>query len=111
MANPGNPLPPVHVSWIVEMGGWIVFWIVALFLAYRWWRDGKPPIAALLFIGCWSMFWQEFYADWGAYLYYSPDLRLLPWGPTPFTTPNKPWYVVAGYGWFWAGFFPATSFR
>jgi hypothetical protein len=89
----------------VEIGGWIAFAAVAALLVYRWWKTGKPDTAALLFIGCLSMWWHEFYADWGAYLYYNPDLALLPWGPTALTTPNKPVYVLAGYGWFYAGAF------
>ena len=97
----------------MEIGGWIVFGLVAVFLLYRWRKNGQPDTAALLFIGCFTMWWQEFYADWGAYLYYNPDLALLPWGQTPYTTPNKPVYVLAGYGWFYAGGFAAvlTLFR
>jgi hypothetical protein len=37
-----------------------------------------------------------------------PDLTLLPWHNSPFTTPNKPAYVLAGYGWFYAGGFALT---
>jgi hypothetical protein len=98
-------LPPSNAPWLVEVGGWIAFAAVAIWLLYRWRTNGKPDTAALLFIGCFTMWWQEFYADWGAYLYYNPDLALLPWGQTSFTTPNKPLYVVAGYGWFYAGGF------
>ena len=106
-------LPPSNAPAAVEIGGWVVFVAVAAFLAYRWRKNGKPDTAALLFIGCFAMWWQEFYADWGAYLYYNPDLTLLPWGQTPFTTPNKPVYVLAGYGWFYAGAFALilTLFR
>lgn len=100
-----GPLPPSNAPWVVEVGGWVAFVAVAAVLLYRWRKNGKPDTAALLFIGCFTMWWQEFYADWGAYLYYNPDLALLPWGQTPFTTPNKPVYVLAGYGWFYAGGF------
>ncbi|BBZ30175.1 hypothetical protein MMAD_44700 [Mycolicibacterium madagascariense] len=108
-----GPLPPSVAPWSMEIGGWVVFVGVAVFLLYRWRRNDQPDTAALLFIGCFTMWWQEFYADWGAYLYYNPDLTLLPWGPSPYTTPNKPVYVLAGYGWFYAGGFAAvlTLFR
>ncbi|WP_245830323.1 spirocyclase AveC family protein [Mycobacterium numidiamassiliense] len=108
-----GPLPPSNAAWLMEIGGWIVFGLVAVFLLYRWRKNGQPDTAALLFIGCFTMWWQEFYADWGAYLYYNPDLALLSWGKTPYTTPNKPVYVLAGYGWFYAGGFAAvlTLFR
>jgi hypothetical protein len=102
-----NALPDVHAPWLMEIGGWIIFVAVAGALAYRWKKTGSPTTAALLFIACLSMFWQEFFADWGAYLYYNPQLHLLPWHHTSLTTPNKPVYVIAGYGWFYAGAFPA----
>jgi Spirocyclase AveC-like len=104
----GGALPPSNAAWLMEIGGWIVFGLVAVFLLYRWRKNGRPDTAALLFIGCFTMWWQEFYADWGAYLYYNPDLTLLPWGKSPYTTPNKPVYVLAGYGWFYAGGFAAV---
>ena len=107
-AYAAGPLPPSNAPWVVEVGGWIAFGLVAVFLLYRWRKNGRPDIAALLFIGCFTMWWQEFYADWGAYLYYNSDLVLLPWGQTPYTTPNKPVYVLAGYGWFYAGGFAAV---
>ncbi|SHN15860.1 hypothetical protein [Cryptosporangium aurantiacum] len=107
VSQPGNPLSSVRLPWLMEIGGWVVFAVVAGVLAHRWWKRGEPSTAALLFIACFTMFWQEFYADWGAYLYYNPQLHLLPWGPGSFNTPNKPVYVLAGYGWFYAGAFPA----
>lgn len=48
-----------------------------------------------------TMFWQEFYGDWAAYLIYNPKLTRLPWGPSKFTTPYKPLYLVFAYGWFY----------
>jgi hypothetical protein len=49
------------------------------------------------------MFWQEWYADWGAYLHWNKELTLMPWGSTLWTTPNKPWYVIFTYGLFYSG--------
>lgn len=106
----GAVLPPSKVPWAVELGGTAVFVAIAFLLAVRWRREGRPGVPALLFIGCFTMFWQEFYADWGAYLYYNPDLHLLPWHHSAYTTPNKPWYVLAGYGWFYAGALPGLLF-
>src|ERR1700712_5582822 len=103
-----GPLPPSVAPWLMEIGGWIVFVGVAAFLLHRWRKNGQPDTAALLFIGCFTMWWQEFYADWGAYLYYNSVLALLPWGTSPYTPPNKPVYVLAGYGWFYAGGFAAV---
>jgi hypothetical protein len=58
-------LPPSNAAWLVEVGGWIAFAGVALFLLYRWRKNGQPDTAALLFIGCFTMWWQEFYAELG----------------------------------------------
>jgi len=54
------------------------------------------------------MFWQEFYADWGAYLFWNKDLALMPWGSTLWTTPNKPWYLIFTYGEFYLSILVAT---
>ncbi|OBI21193.1 hypothetical protein A5713_12780 [Mycobacterium sp. E2497] len=89
----------------MELNGWIAFVAIGAILGFRWRRNKRPDTAALLFVSCFTMWWQEFYADWGAYLYYNPSLIQLPWGPTALTTPIKPLYVLAGYGWFYAGAF------
>jgi hypothetical protein len=47
------------------------------------------------------LFWQEWFADWATYLIYNPHLALLPWGSTLWTTPNKPWALIAAYGWYY----------
>lgn len=59
-------LLPSHAPWIVEIGGWIAFTAAPLVLMYRWRKYGEPDVLALLIIGCFNMWWQEFYADWGA---------------------------------------------
>ncbi len=60
-------------------------------------RRGYLSILTLCGIAGFSIFWQEFYADWGAYLLWSPKFHMLPWGPTPFTTPLKPVDVAITY--------------
>jgi hypothetical protein len=55
-----------------------------------------------------TMFWQEFYADWGAYLHWNSDLRLLPSGKTLWTTANKPFYVIFTYGLFYLLILPGN---
>jgi hypothetical protein len=53
-------------------------------------KRGELRPVGLLAISGLSIFWQEFYADWGAYLAWSPDYHMLPWGSTTWTTPDKP---------------------
>ncbi|MEZ0351968.1 spirocyclase AveC family protein [Mycobacterium sp. pR1184] len=60
-------------------------------------RRGELGYAGLLAIAGFSIFWQEFYADWGAYLKWNPDFHMLPWGPTPLTTPDKPVINLVAY--------------
>jgi len=42
-----GPLPPSNAAWVVEVGGWIAFGLVAVFLLYRWRKNGRPDTAAL----------------------------------------------------------------
>ena len=49
-AYAAGPLPPSNAPWLVEVGGWIAFGLVAVFLLYRWRKNGRPDTAALLFI-------------------------------------------------------------
>lgn len=60
-------------------------------------RRGTLSIPALCYIGGFSIFWQEFYADWGAYLLWSPQFNMMPWESTLWTTPDKPWFTLWAY--------------
>ena len=37
----------------------------------------------------------------GVYLLYSPKFRLMPWGATQWTSPNKPWFMPFAYAWYY----------
>ena len=50
-----GPLPPSNAAWVMEIGGWIAFGLVAVLLVYRWRKNGGPDTAALLFIGCFDL--------------------------------------------------------
>lgn len=73
--------------------------IVLIIFAIIWTRrHGYLSIPTLLGIGGFSIFWQEFYADWGAYLLWSDKYHVFPfWGPTMWTTPIKPIDVLSAY--------------
>jgi hypothetical protein len=103
-----DPLGPTRASWVIEILASSIAVAVAIYFVIQTKRTRSLSVPALLFIGTTTMFWQEFYADWGAYLYYNSDFVQLPWwGQSAYTTPNKPLFVIAGYGWFFAGSFPA----
>lgn len=102
-------LPDPTIPWLFEAVG-IGVWIgVAVYFAVRISRERAAPVTALVFFAATTMFWQEWYADWAAYLLYNPDFALIPWDATWWTTPNKPWAVVAGYGWFIGLSLPALA--
>lgn len=94
-------------GWLFEIVGPIVWIVFATVFFARARRDGALTLSAVLFFATTTMFWQEWYTDWGAYLLFSDDFALMPWGTTTWTTPNKPWAVIAGYGWFFAASIPA----
>jgi len=101
-------LPPPINGWIVEQLGSAIFLIVVTQIARGWKQRGYPSVHGLVCLSAVSMFWQEFYADWGAYLYYNAEFWQMPWGSTLWTTPNKPWYTVTAYGWFYSAVLPGT---
>ena len=80
-----------------ELGAVLVLVVVIIGFAIQTHRRGSLSIPALCAIAGFSIFWQEFYADWAGYLLWSPKFHLMPWGSTLWTTPNKPWYMIASY--------------
>ncbi|MGH3641642.1 MAG: spirocyclase AveC family protein [Mycobacterium sp.] len=60
-------------------------------------KRGELGVLGLLAFAGFSIFWQEFYADWGAYLLWTPDFHMLPWGSTTWTTPDKPAMNLTSY--------------
>jgi Spirocyclase AveC-like len=60
-------------------------------------RRRELGTVGLLAMAGFSIFWQEFYVDWGAYLAWNPGFHMLPWGPSPFTTPHKPAMNLVAY--------------
>lgn len=87
-----------------------LFWITAalLLLSYSIYdshRSAKLSRHLLFFICGGSLFWQEFYADWGVFLIWNTDFHMMPWGKTLWTIENKPWFNIAAYPVFmWAAF-------
>lgn len=92
--------PDAVAPWALEIFGWAL-WVAV-------WAGGIRSVIrnrrltpwVLCLIASQTMWWQEWYADWGGYLQYSDSFKLIPWGSTVFTSPNKPWILVAVYGWY-----------
>lgn len=91
-----DPLFP----WFNEIVIPLIWLGMAAFHVYRTRRTGTLSMAALLFLGGTTLWWQETYADWAAYILFNPKFALMPWGNTPWTSPNKPWNIIPGYGFF-----------
>jgi uncharacterized protein DUF5135 len=68
-----------------------------VFVVFDTRRRGELGLVGLLAIAGLSIFWLEFYADWGAYLLWSSDYHMLPWGSTTWTTPDKPVMNIWSY--------------
>lgn len=71
--------------------------LLLVLLLIHAYRRRSLSVPAICFIAGFSIFWQEFYADWGSYMLWSPKFNMMPWGPTLWTTPSKPWFVMWAY--------------
>ena len=81
-----------------EIGYMLVASVLAIILAIDFYRRGRLSAPALCFIAGFSIFWQEFYADWGAYLLWSSKFAYMEfWPSTLWTTPIKPWRTMLSY--------------
>jgi hypothetical protein len=80
-----------------ELGSLVAFVGLMVWVVIDTRRRGELGVVGLLAIAGFSIFWQEFYADWGAYLLWTPDFHMLPWGSTTWTTPDKPAMNLTSY--------------
>ncbi len=102
----GEPVNP----WIMETGSiylWCGLLLAAVALAAK---NRRVPLFGLMLIAGSSSFWQEFFADWGAYLAWNPEFARLPfWGDMAFTTPIKPLFMPFSWGWWFAVSIPLLT--
>ncbi|MBU1054896.1 MAG: spirocyclase AveC family protein [Proteobacteria bacterium] len=84
--------------WIQEIIIPIISIIMLTLFIRQSFRAKALTFGALLYISATTMFWQEWYCDWGAYLLFNPAFSLMPWGSTLWTAPNKPWAIILSYG-------------
>lgn len=87
-----------------------IFWIISAlallgFAVVHSLKTQQLSRHLLYFICGASIFWQEFYADWGAFLEWNPGFHMMPWGKTLWSIEHKPWFNIAAYPVFmWAAF-------
>jgi len=94
--------PPVNPG-MMETGSFWLWGALAVLTLVWTFKDRKLPLFGLILIAATSAFWQEFFADWGAYVAWNPAFDRLPlWGEMPFTTPVKPLFIPFSWGWWFA---------
>jgi hypothetical protein len=90
--------------------GPVVFVVVGTWAILDTRRNRRLSLLTLALVAGTSMWWQEWFGDWGSYLIYNPKFHLIPWHTSLWTTPNKPWSVIPAYGWYYAIIFPFILF-
>lgn len=87
MSEVANPAVP----WLLEYGGFAVLLVVLAKVLGHTVRARKLTVPVLMFIGGFSIWWQEWWLDWAYYLRWSPEFDVVLGGDwTGWTTPVKP---------------------
>jgi hypothetical protein len=100
-AGPDNPfgVMPVDMASMHDQSLVLFFVMLTGFSLWSWYKK-HLSIGLLILFGALFTSWQEFFGDWGAYLYWNPGFPPLPWGETPYTTPHKPMFIPFSWGWY-----------
>jgi hypothetical protein len=94
----GSPVNP----WLYEEMSWTLWVVCFVVLSIESWRSGRVNRWLLLLFAFTTLWWQDTFGGWGVYFLYNPEFVLMEfWGPMPYTSPYKPWFLVASYGWWW----------
>jgi hypothetical protein len=56
-----NPMGTPEFGWIFEIGGGLAFLAFGAFHLRQTWKNPTLSVAALVFVACTTMAWQEFY--------------------------------------------------
>tara|TARA_R110000772_G_scaffold268731_1_gene398310 strand:+ start:14338 stop:15165 length:828 start_codon:yes stop_codon:yes gene_type:complete len=101
---------PFDVTPIGGMGmhNFSVAFFIFMLISWSLWSAYKKELrpGLLILIAASLTSWQEFYGDWGAYIYWNSEFPLLPWGESPFTTPIKPAFLFFSWGWYFSLIYP-----
>ena len=92
---------PPTVGWLFQIVGPLLWLGLAAGFTRQCLVQRRLTRNMLVFIASTTMWWQEWFGDWAAYIIYNPHFRLMPWGSTLWTSPNKPWAVIPAYGWYY----------
>lgn len=101
MPTPAELAEPEHL-WVFPTLVYVTFVLLASWAMVDTWRNRRLSVTTLGLVAGTSMWWSEWFGDWGAYLLYNPDYALLAWKSSPWTTPNKPWWMIPAYGVYYA---------
>jgi hypothetical protein len=93
----GNP----SELWVVEFVVPIAWVCMLVFFIRQSIRARTLTLGLLLLVSTTMFSWQDAYVNWGMYFLHNPKFKLMPWGTTLWTSPNKPWWVIPSYGFFW----------
>ena len=98
-----NPFgrPPIDMASMHDMSITLFFVMLAAFGLWSLYKR-RLSLGLLILIAAMSASWQEFFGDWGTYLYWNPEFPQLPWGEMAFTTPDKPLFIPYSWGWYFA---------
>jgi len=101
VASPNNPFGVLPIDMASMHDQSIRFFFIML-IGFSLWSLYKRrlSIGLLILFGALFTSWQEFFGDWGAYLYWNPAFPQLPWGEMAFTTPSKPMFIPFSWGWY-----------
>lgn len=84
--------------WMLEIVIPLISLVMLIHFVRQSCRARTLSLGALLFFSTTTMFWQEWYADWGGYLLFNPKFALMPWFSDLWVGTNKPWAVIPCYG-------------
>jgi hypothetical protein len=104
LANP-FAIEPIEPEKMHDNTFVMFFVMLTLFSGWALWKKSLN-IGLLVFIAAFFTSWQEFYADWGGYLYWNPGFEQLPWGISAFTTPVKPLFIPFSWAWYFSLILP-----
>ncbi|WP_422342738.1 hypothetical protein [Parasphingorhabdus sp.] len=109
MSGTNDMRPPVD-PWIMETGSIYLWSLLLLATILLTLKNRKMPLFGLMLLAGSSGFWQEFFADWGAYVAWNPAFARLPfWGEMAYTTPVKPLFMPFSWGWWFAVSIPLLT--
>ena len=93
---------PPRFGFLYETGSYICWLLAFAVLLGNSIRKRRVNPWLIYLFAFTTQFWQDFFGGWGGYFLYNPRFaRMEWWGHMRWTSPNKPWFLIAAYGWWW----------